>query len=338
MPEAIMNQNNTANEIVTVRVFAAPRELVWKAWTEPEHITRWWGPRGFTNTIHEMEVRPGGAWVFVMHGPDGIDYENKYLFREVVRPERLVYTHLLEPSFEASATFEELGNKTCVTMRTRFASAAMREEVATKFGAVEGAIQTLARLEEFVLARQSYAPGAALNASVHGKEGRYTLVCTRDFSHAPQRVWQALTEPKALREWTPFDATRALSSVGPVTLLMAGGTSPQPLEATVLRSEAPWLLEYTWGTDLLSWELTQTDSGTRLTLRHTIETQRWLPKVAAGWHLCLDVADLSLQGKSIGRIVGAEARSFGWERLNAEYAALFGVEDTGWPEGVEPKD
>ena len=338
MPEATMNQNNAANEIVTVRVFAAPRELVWRAWTEPEHIARWWGPRGFTNTIHEMDVRPGGVWSFIMHGPDGVDYQNKIIFREVVRPSRLVYSHVSGPTFEAVATFEEEGEKTRVTMRTIFDSADMRERVARDFGAVEGAQQTLARLEEFVLARKVYAPGAALGASVQHTDGRYTLVFTRDFSHPPQRVWQALTEPKALREWTPFDATRDLGSVGPVTLLMVGGKTPQPLEANVLRAEAPRFLEYTWGDDLLAWELTPTDSGTRLTLRHTVEAQSWLPKVAAGWHLCFDVADLSLSGQGIGRIIGAEARSFGWERLNTEYSTLFGVEDTGWPEADEPND
>lgn len=61
-------------------------------WTDPKHIA-WWGPNGFTNTIHEMNVKPGGVWRFIMHGPDGTDYPNKILFIEVVKPERLVYTH-----------------------------------------------------------------------------------------------------------------------------------------------------------------------------------------------------------------------------------------------------
>src|SRR2546430_11151240 len=77
-------------EILLTRVFDAPRELVFKVWTDPEHVGRWWGPRGFTNTIHEMDVRPGGVWRFTMHGPDGVDYLNRIVFIEVARPERLV--------------------------------------------------------------------------------------------------------------------------------------------------------------------------------------------------------------------------------------------------------
>ena len=150
MPEATVNQSNASNEIVTVRVFAAPRELVWRAWTEPEHVAKWFGPRGFTNTIHEMDVRPGGFWRFIMHGPDGVDYENKYIFREVLRPSRLVYTQLLTPSFETVATFEEEGQKTRVTMRGIFDSAATREKVAREFGAVEGGEQTLECLGEYL--------------------------------------------------------------------------------------------------------------------------------------------------------------------------------------------
>ena len=70
-------------ELVITRIFDAPRELVWRAWTDPKHVAQWWGPNGFTNTIHEMDVRPGGVWRFVMHGPDGVDYANKIVFGEI---------------------------------------------------------------------------------------------------------------------------------------------------------------------------------------------------------------------------------------------------------------
>ena len=79
-------------EIIATRVFDAPRELVFKMWTDPKHVGRWWGPRGFTTTIHEMDVKPGGIWRLTMHGPDGRDYKNKVVFLEVEEPERLVYT------------------------------------------------------------------------------------------------------------------------------------------------------------------------------------------------------------------------------------------------------
>ena len=72
--------SSARREIITTRVLDAPRELVWKAWTDPKHVAEWWGPNGFTNTIHEMDVRPDGVWRFIMHGPDGVDYKNEIVF------------------------------------------------------------------------------------------------------------------------------------------------------------------------------------------------------------------------------------------------------------------
>ena len=83
--------HTAGREIVITRLIAAPPELVFDAWTDPKQIGRWWGPNGFTTTTHSMDVRPGGVWRFVMHGPDGRDYQNKIVYREVKRPERLVY-------------------------------------------------------------------------------------------------------------------------------------------------------------------------------------------------------------------------------------------------------
>jgi uncharacterized protein YndB with AHSA1/START domain len=80
-------------DLVIERIFDAPRQMVFDAWTDPETIGQWWGPRGFTTTVHEMDVRPGGVWRFTMHGPDGTDYPNRVVYDEVVAPERLVYTH-----------------------------------------------------------------------------------------------------------------------------------------------------------------------------------------------------------------------------------------------------
>src|SRR5262245_61006115 len=77
--------------MVGMREFDAPRELVWTAWTDPKHLSQWWGPDGFTTTTSAFDMRPGGVWRFVMHGPDGRDYENRVTFDEIVKPERLVY-------------------------------------------------------------------------------------------------------------------------------------------------------------------------------------------------------------------------------------------------------
>jgi uncharacterized protein YndB with AHSA1/START domain len=143
----------TDRELVITRVFDAPRELVFETWTDPKHVGHWWGPNGFTVTIYEMDVRPGGVWHFVMHGPDGVDYENKIIYTEIVKPERLVYIHGSgeegEPGqFQVTVTFTEQGNKTQLTMQMLFASAADRDKVVEEFGAIEGANQTLDRLAD----------------------------------------------------------------------------------------------------------------------------------------------------------------------------------------------
>jgi uncharacterized protein YndB with AHSA1/START domain len=144
------NAGSSDREIVATRVFDAPRELVFKMWTEPEHIAQWWGPRGFTTTIHEMDVRPGGVWRFVMHGPDGADYQNKIVYLEIVEPERIVYDHVSGPKFRSTATFEDLGGKTRLTVRMLFETAALRDKVAKEFGAVEGLDQTIDRLGDLL--------------------------------------------------------------------------------------------------------------------------------------------------------------------------------------------
>ena len=143
--------SDTANrELKVTRLINAPRELVWKVWTEPEHIKHWWGPDGFTNTISKMDVRPGGEWEFVMHGPDGTDYKNKHIYKEVVKPERLVLMHVTGPKFQLTATFSEQGNKTLVTMHGLFESAEQLEQVIKEFGADEGMKQNVERLEKYL--------------------------------------------------------------------------------------------------------------------------------------------------------------------------------------------
>jgi uncharacterized protein YndB with AHSA1/START domain len=143
-------------EIVISRVFDAPRELVWEAWTNPEHVAQWWGPNGFITTIEEMDFRVGGVWKHVMHGPDGTNYPNSSVFREIVKPERIVFSHggAREGGpgahFVATWTFEALGKQTRLTMRLVFDTSAERELVVTEFGAIEGGKQTLARLAEFL--------------------------------------------------------------------------------------------------------------------------------------------------------------------------------------------
>jgi len=151
-----MDTNNTKDrEIVITRTINAPRELVWKAWTEPDHLIKWWGPNGFTNTFHEIEIKPGGVWRFTMHGPDKVDYPNKIIFLEVVKPERLVFRHNSDKEndpeeFLSTITFEEENGKTKVTMSSLFPSVEQRQLVIEKYGAIEGGNQTLGRLDAYV--------------------------------------------------------------------------------------------------------------------------------------------------------------------------------------------
>ena len=141
--------------IIGTRVFDAPRELVWSVWTDPKHLAQWWGPNGFSTTTSAFDMRPGGVWRFVMHGPDGRDYENRITFDEIVKPERIVYHHGgggdVEPvQFTTTVTFEDLGGKTRLTMRGVFPSAAERERVIKEYGADKGLVQTLSRLGEYL--------------------------------------------------------------------------------------------------------------------------------------------------------------------------------------------
>ncbi|HWB70813.1 MAG TPA: SRPBCC family protein [Egibacteraceae bacterium] len=168
--------------------------------------------------------------------------------------------------------------------------------------------------------RPSVAPGALAQVDYHATEDRWTLVFVRDLRHPPQKVWTALTEPAQLLEWAPFTADRNLGSVGDATLTMIDGDTSQDLPASVRRAEPPTVLEYTWGDDVVRWELAATDRGTRLTLRHTVQDREWLPKVAAGWHLCLVVAEHLLDGAPVGPIRGEDAKNYGWDDLHDAYA------------------
>lgn len=117
--------------IVSTRLFDAPRERVFTAWIDPEHLARWWGPKGFTNTFQDFNPRPGGMWRFVMHGPDGVDYKNESVFVEVVRPERIAFNHVSDHKFKVTASFAEEAGKTRVTFRMLFETAAERDRVKT---------------------------------------------------------------------------------------------------------------------------------------------------------------------------------------------------------------
>ncbi|MFI9844080.1 SRPBCC family protein [Nonomuraea sp. NPDC051941] len=178
----------------------------------------------------------------------------------------------------------------------------------------------------------AYHPSPPAQVDCERTEDRWTLVFTRDLRHPPEKVWAALTEPEQLAAWAPYTADRNLSEAGGATITMIDDEKPQDMAAEVVRAQPPTLLEYTLGTDLLRWELAATDTGARLTLRHTVQDRDWIPKVAAGWHICLDVAEKLLEGHPIPPIRGAAAVDFGWSELNDQYAHKFGIPNTGLPD------
>jgi len=124
-------ESTSDREFVHSRLINAPRERVFKAFSEPEHLARWWGPDGFTSTFHTFDLRVGGKWTFVLHGPDGTDYPNENVFVEVVAPQRVVVEHLSESHhFYLTITFESVENNTSVGWRQVFDDVEHKKRVA----------------------------------------------------------------------------------------------------------------------------------------------------------------------------------------------------------------
>jgi uncharacterized protein YndB with AHSA1/START domain len=149
-------------EIVLSRVLAAPRELVFAAWTKEEHLTKWFGPKGLTTKTHECDVRPGGRWRFDMITPDGKVFDNRVVFLEITTPERLVYDHGSdkdddEHRFRVTITFDEQKDTagfgttvgTVVTMRQLHPTKEQRD-AGVGFGAVEIGYTTMDKLAEYL--------------------------------------------------------------------------------------------------------------------------------------------------------------------------------------------
>src|SRR6187455_3354862 len=148
-------QSTTADrEIVISRVIDAPRELVFEAFTEVRHLSQWWGPEGFSTTTRAFEFRVGGAWDFVMRGPDGTDFQEWITWTEISPPERIALRHgesRDDPNaFESILTFAPDDGGTRVELRTVFATQALRDQAVEEFGAIAGGRQTLGNLAAYV--------------------------------------------------------------------------------------------------------------------------------------------------------------------------------------------
>ena len=153
-PEASAQSATADREIVVSRVIDAPRELVFEAFTEVRHLSRWWGPDGFTTTTRAFDFRVGGAWDFVMHGPDGTDYQEWISWTEIAAPRRIALRHGESPvdpnAFESVVTFAPDGAATRIEMRTVFPTKQLRDEAVEKYHAIEGGAQTLGNLAAYV--------------------------------------------------------------------------------------------------------------------------------------------------------------------------------------------
>lgn len=145
-------KNNTAGrrELFISRLLNAPGELVWEVWTNSEHIANWWGPDGFANTINKMDLKPGGEWNLVMHGPDGTDYKNKSIFKEIKAPELIVYEHVSAPEFTATINFIEKGKQTLIEWSMLFETEEQFEQTVKTFKADEGLKQNIEKLNKYL--------------------------------------------------------------------------------------------------------------------------------------------------------------------------------------------
>jgi uncharacterized protein YndB with AHSA1/START domain len=141
-------------EIRITRTFKAPINLMWEVWTTPEHIVNWWGPNGFTSTIHKMDVQEGGEWKLTLHGPDGTNYPNRSVFKEIIPFKKIVFEHF-NPHFITTVLFESKGKETQVDWSLLFDTAEMREIVVKAHKADEGQKQNAVRLEKYLSKLQS---------------------------------------------------------------------------------------------------------------------------------------------------------------------------------------
>lgn len=164
--------------------------------------------------------------------------------------------------------------------------------------------------------------GAARGARLEGGREPWTLVFVRELRQPPPVVWEALTDPGELDQWAPFVPVRDLNQLGATTLTMVDGDNREDTPAVVRVAEAPKVLEYTWGADLLRWELEPAGDGTLLTLRHTLAEQSDPASVTTGWHICVAVLQHLLDGDPHGVIRGREAERYGFDALREAYGRL----------------
>ncbi len=234
-----MPVKNKSNELRITRVYEAPVQAVWDAWTDPVQAAQWWGPRGFTITTHSKDLQVGGHWHYTMHGPDGVDYPNKTKYLEVEECAKLVYDHggndEREPLFRVTVLFSESNGKTrmemCMTLPTPEAA-----EETRKFVKDAGGNATWDRLAEY------------LEKASCGKE---TFVINRSFSVPIETMFEMWTNPEHFSKWLPptgFEMEFIRCDIKPggnTFYCMKGGSMKMYGRAHYLEIEKPHRLVYT---------------------------------------------------------------------------------------------
>lgn len=234
-----MAEKNRLNEIHITRVYDAPVRAVWDAWTIPEQVEQWWGPRGFTLTTHSKDLRPGGTWRYTMHGPDGVDYPNLTTYHVVEPYRKLVYDHGATddrpPLFRVTVTFAEANGKTTMEMTSTLPSPEAAVEMA-KFIKKAGGYATWDRLAEHL---------------AYTATGKPCFVIHRTFDAPIERVFEAWSRPEQLQAWLPPAGTavaflRSEIAPGRSTLFaMTGAHGTVHVRTDYLAVEPPERLVFT---------------------------------------------------------------------------------------------
>jgi uncharacterized protein YndB with AHSA1/START domain len=282
-------------EIVATRVVDAPREAVFRAWTEAEHLARWWGPNGFASTFEVFEPRPGGAWRFTFHGPDGTDYPNELVYVALESPERVVLDHLSGHRFRVTATFDDVAGKTRVTFRQTFEDAAECAKV--RAFAVDANEQNLDRMAAELKRMADEAAGTEPAA----------VVLDRVIDAPREQVFEAWTNPEAVKRWSapkPFELAvheMDFRPGGRFRMAMRGPNGEDFPFTGTYREVAPpdrlvWTSEFATGpAEQITTVVTFEDRGgkTRLHVRQTFhvvtpEIEHAMKGAPQGWGMTLD--------------------------------------------------
>jgi uncharacterized protein YndB with AHSA1/START domain len=201
-----MVAKNSSNEIQITRLYNSPVEVVWDAWTDPEQVAQWWGPRGFTLTTHSKDLRPGGNWNYTMHGPDGTDYPNKTLYHEVEKYAKLVYDHGANddrpPLFRVTVLFTAVNGQTQMDMTMTLATPEAAAEIRKMIKQASG-YSTWDRLAEYLEKESS---------------GKDKFVINRTFDVPLELMFEMWTNPEHFSQWLPptgFDMQFIRSDIRP---------------------------------------------------------------------------------------------------------------------------